>query len=203
MELTNSILTNKLFLLFAVSGIIFLISTSGWVIGMIMNLIFKKNLAEVASTDKTGAAPAMNEAAKEGMKKDRMSTGLIIGKCENLIIYLLTMTGEYTALAIIFAAKSIIRKEDMEKNSMFFLAGTMINVTYSLLMSIIFKLLIIIVLANPVSSETIPSKSNCSNACRCFRADTIRCTEYDLRKQMKDTAQIKYPLQRDSMPKRK
>jgi hypothetical protein len=140
MELTNSILTNRLFFLFAVSGIIFLLSTSGWVIGKIMSLIFKKNLAEVASTDKTGTAPAMNEAAKEGMKNDRISTGLIIGKCENLIIYLLTLTGEYTALAIIFTAKSIIRKEDMEKNSMFFLAGTMINVTYSLLVSIIFKL---------------------------------------------------------------
>ena len=137
MELTNSILTNKLFYIFAVAGIVFLLSTSGWVIGKIMSLIFKKNLAEVASTDKTGTAPAMNEAVKEGIKNDRISTGLIIGKCENIIIYLLTMTGSYTALAIIFTAKSIIRKEDIEKNSMFFLAGTMINVTYSLLISII------------------------------------------------------------------
>ena len=203
MELTNSILTNKLFFLFAVSGIIFLLSTSGWVIGKIMSLIFKKNLAEVASTDKAGTAPAMNDAAKEGIKNDRISTGLIIGKCENLIIYLLTMTGEYTALAIIFTAKSIIRKEDMEKNSMFFLAGTMINVTYSLLVSIIIKLLIIIVLSNPVSSEVIPSKSGCCNAGRCLNTDTTKYPNLGVRKQMKDTAQIKYPVLRDSMPKRK
>jgi hypothetical protein len=203
MELTNSILTNRLFFLFAVSGIIFLLSTSGWVIGKIMSLIFKKNLAEVASTDKTGTAPAMNEAAKEGMKNDRISTGLIIGKCENLIIYLLTLTGEYTALAIIFTAKSIIRKEDMEKNSMFFLAGTMINVTYSLLVSIIFKLLIIIVLSSPVSSEAISSKSGCCNAGRCLNADTTRSLDLEVRKQAKDTAHIKYPVQRDSMPKKK
>jgi len=203
MELTNSILTNKLFYIFAVAGIVFLLSTSGWVIGKIMSLIFKKNLAEVASTDKTGTAPAMNEAVKEGIKNDRISTGLIIGKCENIIIYLLTMTGSYTALAIIFTAKSIIRKEDIEKNSMFFLAGTMINVTYSLLISIIFKLLIIIVLANPVSSEATASKSGCCNAGRRLNADTIRCPNLDVRKQLKDTAQINYPVQRNSMPKRK
>jgi hypothetical protein len=200
MELTSNILTNKLFYLFAVTGIIFLLSTSGWVIGKIMSLIFKKNLAEVASTDKAETAPALNEAVTEGIKNDRISTGLIIGKCENIIIYLLTMTGSYTALAIIFTAKSIIRKEDIEKNSMFFLAGTMINVTYSLLISIIVKLLIIIALAKPVSTEAISVRSSCCYASRCFSADTIRCQNLDLRKQKKDTARINYQSQRDSMP---
>jgi len=37
----------------------------------------------------------------------------------------------YTALAVVFAAKAIVRREDMSKNSLFFLAGTMVNVTYS------------------------------------------------------------------------
>jgi hypothetical protein len=35
----------------------------------------------------------------------------------------------YIALAIIFAAKTIIREEDIKKNSLFFLTGTMVNVT--------------------------------------------------------------------------
>ena len=30
----------------------------------------------------------------------------------------------YTALALVFAAKAIVRREDMNKNTLFFLAGT-------------------------------------------------------------------------------
>jgi len=48
----------------------------------------------------------------------------------------------YTALAVIFAAKTIVRKEDMGKNSLFFLAGTMINVTYSIMIGFILRILI-------------------------------------------------------------
>ncbi|MCK4811434.1 MAG: hypothetical protein KAS74_04105 [Methanosarcinales archaeon] len=50
--------------------------------------------------------------------------------------------GAYTALALIFAAKTIVRKEDLNKNSLFFLAGTMINVTYSIMVGLIIKILI-------------------------------------------------------------
>lgn len=48
----------------------------------------------------------------------------------------------YIALAIIFAAKTIIREEDIKKNSLYFLAGTMINVTYSIIIGAIIKGLI-------------------------------------------------------------
>lgn len=47
----------------------------------------------------------------------------------------------YTALALIFTAKAIVRREDMSKNTLFFLAGTMINVTYSITMGLIVKIL--------------------------------------------------------------
>jgi len=47
----------------------------------------------------------------------------------------------YTALALVFTAKAIIRREDMSKNSLFFLAGTMINVTYSIMIGLVIKLL--------------------------------------------------------------
>ncbi len=50
--------------------------------------------------------------------------------------------GAYTALALIFAAKTVVRKEDLNKNSLFFLAGTMINVTYSIMIGLIIKILI-------------------------------------------------------------
>lgn len=142
MELTKEILTNNWFLALAILGGLVLLFTSGTVVRRVMNIIYKKNLADLA-TDNQITKPDVNE---EKLRKDRISTGLIIGKCENLIIYLMVLTGSYTALAIIFTAKTIIRKEDIANNSMFFLAGTMINVTYSLLISLLVKLLIINVL---------------------------------------------------------
>ena len=48
----------------------------------------------------------------------------------------------YTALALVFAAKAIVRREDMSKNTLFFLAGTMINVTYSIMIGLMLKILI-------------------------------------------------------------
>lgn len=142
MELTKELLTNNWFLALAILGGLVLLFTSGTVVRRVMNIIYKKNLADLA-TDNQIIKPDVNE---EKLRKDRISTGLIIGKCENLIIYLMVLTGSYTALAIIFTAKTIIRKEDIANNSMFFLAGTMINVTYSLLISLLVKLLIINVL---------------------------------------------------------
>ena len=142
MELTTEILINHWFLLLAVTGALLLLFTSGKVVRKVMNIIYKKNLADLASGAATEPDPVEEKLARE-----RISTGLIIGKCENLIIYLMVLTGSYTALAIIFTAKTILRKEDIAKNSMFFLAGTMINVTYSLLISLLVKLLIVNVLS--------------------------------------------------------
>jgi len=70
-------------------------------------------------------------------------TGFVIGKCENLLILTFMLLDAYTALAVIFAAKAIVRKEDMSKNTLFFLAGTMINVTYSIIIGLVIKILIV------------------------------------------------------------
>ena len=143
MELTKEILFSNWFLLLAVAGALLLLFSSGTVVRRVMNIIYKKNLSDLASANSGTDNVTVPNADEEKIAKDRISTGLIIGKCENLIIYLMVLTGSYTALAIIFTAKTIIRKEDIAKNSMFFLAGTMINVTYSLLISMLVKLLII------------------------------------------------------------
>lgn len=151
MELTKEILLNNWFLLLAFAGSLLLLFTSGMVVRRVMNIIYKKSLATLASNDE-GTDTIKPDANEERLARERISTGLIIGKCENLIIYLMVLTGSYTALAIIFTAKTIIRKEDIAKNSMFFLAGTMINVTYSLLVSLLVKLLIINVLSGSFAS---------------------------------------------------
>jgi hypothetical protein len=68
--------------------------------------------------------------------------GIIFGKCENVIIYILVLLEGYTALALIFTGKAIVRNEDKEKLSVFHLAGTMINTAYSILVSFLVKYLI-------------------------------------------------------------
>lgn len=72
----------------------------------------------------------------EPTKRER-DVGAIVGKCENLLTLTFVLLGAYTALAVIFAAKGIIRKDDIEKNSLFYLAGTLVNFTYSVLVGAI------------------------------------------------------------------
>lgn len=62
--------------------------------------------------------------------------GAIVGKTENVLVFAFVLVDAYTALAIVFAAKSIVRREDMKNDSLFYLAGTLVNFTYSLLVAI-------------------------------------------------------------------
>jgi hypothetical protein len=78
---------------------------------------------------------AQRDVEGEIEKRDR-DTGVVVGKCENILIVALVLLGAYTALSIIFAAKAWVRHEDMSQNSLYFLAGTMVNVTYSLLFAL-------------------------------------------------------------------
>ena len=82
------------------------------------------------------------EPLNQKISKEVLDTGFVVGKCENLLILTFMLLGAYTALALIFAAKTIVRSEDMRKNSLYFLSGTMINVTYSVIIGLIIKALI-------------------------------------------------------------
>lgn len=64
-------------------------------------------------------------------------TGWLIGRLENVLVLTLVFTGEYTALSIVFAAKSWIRREDTaSENTTYYLAGTLTNFTYSIAVGI-------------------------------------------------------------------
>ncbi len=103
-----------------VAGYIILVLTSGFVVRFALLKASKKD--------------------KKGIAEDKQwDTGFIIGKCENILIVTLILLNAYTALAIIFAAKTIIRKEDIKKNSLYYLAGNMVNVTYSIIFGAILK----------------------------------------------------------------
>lgn len=76
--------------------------------------------------------------------KDRniIRDGYIIGKCENIIIVSFVLAGEVTGLALVFAAKSLARQKDINDNAGFFLAGTMVNFTASLVIAFGLKILL-------------------------------------------------------------
>ncbi|MDY6952644.1 MAG: hypothetical protein SWE60_14120 [Thermodesulfobacteriota bacterium] len=68
---------------------------------------------------------------------DWRSTGLWIGFCETLLVFVLVFHGEYSALTIIFAAKEFVRKEKIQDNPSYYLLGTLINVSVAVLSAIL------------------------------------------------------------------
>lgn len=93
------------------AGYLFLLATSGRVV-----------TAAIAWADDGYAAQVSNQ---------QRDVGALVGKCENVLLLTFVLLQAFTAVAIIFAAKSIVRREDMKNNSLFYLAGTLVNVTYS------------------------------------------------------------------------
>lgn len=113
-------------LIIIIVGYLILLGTSGIIVKYILAKISKKKYTEIA-------------------EQNVLDTGFVIGKCENLLILTFMLLEAYTALALIFAAKTIVRGEDIKKNSLYFLTGTMINVTYSIIAGLIVKTFIDVV----------------------------------------------------------
>ncbi|MBI5214880.1 MAG: hypothetical protein HY960_03945 [Ignavibacteriae bacterium] len=59
------------------------------------------------------------------------------------MIILFVLFEEYTAIAIIFAAKELVRSEDIKRNPTYYLLGTLLNVTLSVLFALSLKQFII------------------------------------------------------------
>lgn len=81
----------------------------------------------------TGVWAIFTGEALETEADVREDTGWLIGRLENVIVLTLVLVGEYTALSIIFAAKSWVRYEDTaSEDTTYYLAGTLVNFTYSI-----------------------------------------------------------------------
>lgn len=85
------------------------------------------------------------EGFKKTPKKSEIRDGYIIGKCENIIILSFILVGEVTGLALIFAAKNLARVKDIRDNAGFFLAGTMVNFTATLVIAYILKFILALI----------------------------------------------------------
>ena len=106
-----------------IGGYVVLLSTSGKVLDYILSKTSGKCIIQK-------------------INKETRDTGFVVGKCENLLILTFMLLDAYTALALILAAKAVVRREDMSKNSLYFLAGTMINITYSIMFGLAIKILV-------------------------------------------------------------
>ncbi len=68
----------------------------------------------------------------------QQDTGWLIGRLENVIVLTLVYSGEFTALSVIFAAKSFVRHDDISSDdTAYYLAGTLLNFTYSIAVGMI------------------------------------------------------------------
>ena len=107
-------------LLVVAGGYVFLLATSGVVV------------TRALATAREYTAPSDRER----------DVGAIVGKTENVLVLTFMLLGAYTALAVVFAAKSIVRREDMKNDSLFYLAGTLVNFTYSVVLGLVVRVLL-------------------------------------------------------------
>ena len=115
-------------LLIALGGLALLLLTSGRLVWAVLESVKSQNPQQAREEGEGQADPLTR------------STGVVIGKCENILIFLFVLFDQYTALALVFTAKTIVRREDIQRDTLFFLAGTLVNVTYSLLLAILTRL---------------------------------------------------------------
>ena len=69
--------------------------------------------------------------------------GFTIGIFERILIFTFVLTNQYSAISIIFAAKSIARFRELDKRDFaeYYLLGTFTSITFALIVGIFFKLI--------------------------------------------------------------
>lgn len=60
---------------------------------------------------------------------------MIIGKCENILTVTFVVVGQPVGLALVFTAKAIARQREQREDAGYYLGGTMVNFTISLLVA--------------------------------------------------------------------
>lgn len=69
--------------------------------------------------------------------------GQVIGKCENIIAITCILANQITGLALIFAAKSLVRNADKDTKDDYYLCGTLVNLVWSLILGFLAKILVL------------------------------------------------------------
>lgn len=74
--------------------------------------------------------------------RPRFDTGMIIGKCENILIVTLVLVNQFGGLGLIFTAKALARSKQIEENPGYFLGGTLVNLVWAMIVALAAQLLI-------------------------------------------------------------
>lgn len=72
----------------------------------------------------------------------RYDPSAVIGKCENLITVTLVLTNNFAGLAVVFAAKSLVRSDAIKRDPGFYLGGTLVNLVWGLLVASLVRVLL-------------------------------------------------------------
>jgi hypothetical protein len=76
----------------------------------------------------------LQQAGKRIPEEER-NPGRVIGKLENILVLVFVAAGEFTALAIIFAAKGIVRTPKGAGDASYYILGTLANFTWAVLIA--------------------------------------------------------------------
>ena len=78
---------------------------------------------------------------KEAETSGLRSAGMVIGIVERIMVLTFVLVDQYTAITVIFAAKSIARFNELKDRKMaeYYLIGTLSSITFALLVGIVVR----------------------------------------------------------------
>ncbi|NOY76480.1 MAG: hypothetical protein GXO76_01290 [Calditrichaeota bacterium] len=68
------------------------------------------------------------------------NVGTMIGLCETFIVITFILFNQFSALALVVAAKSLVRMKKMEEQPEYYLLGTFLNISFSILIGSLLKI---------------------------------------------------------------
>ena len=80
----------------------------------------------------------------------------VVGRCENILTLTFILAGEFTGLALIFAAKAIVKSGDIGLTSRYIQVGTMVNFTISVVCGVMLRVLLLLLFGSDDSASITP-----------------------------------------------
>ena len=123
-------------------GYAFLWGTSGFLVDEVLAWANADANGEEDEQSSGGGGEEGEDSDENEVTELDRDVGVIVGKTENILLPTFILAEAYTALSIIFAAKGLVRREDIRKNTRYYLAGTMTNVTYSVVVGVVLRIVL-------------------------------------------------------------
>ena len=112
---------------------------SGWARVVVIALGYTVTLGLSGHLVRFFVLPPAKPVSPAIARATRFDSGAVIGKCENILALTFILAGDTTALGLLFAAKSLVRGKEIEKDAPYFLGGFLVNVVWSVLMGYLLR----------------------------------------------------------------